>query len=186
MELRLASRLETPLSVLGHGMWGLAGWKDTDDAEVERALDESVASGVTFFDTAFAYGDGRSERILGGLTRRHKARLVTASKIPPKNRVWPAPAKAALTDCFPADHIRAYTERSLSNLGLERVDLIQFHVWQDAWAQEEEWQRAVSDLKRDGLIGGIGISLNRWEPWNGLAAVKTGLIDAVQVVYNIF
>ncbi len=179
MQTRIAPRLGMPLSVLGHGMWGLAGWKDTDDAEVERALDESVASGVTFFDTAFAYGDGRSEGILGDLTRRHRARLVTASKIPPKNRTWPAPAKARLEECFPADHIRAFTEKTLANLRLERCDLMQFHVWQDAWAGEEEWQRAVADLKRDGLIGSIGISLNRWEPWNSLAAEKTGLIDAV-------
>jgi aryl-alcohol dehydrogenase-like predicted oxidoreductase len=187
MQTRIAKRLGMPVSLLGHGMWGLAGWKDTDDAEVDSALDVSVASGVTFFDTAFAYGEGRSERILGDLTRRHKAaRLFTASKIPPKNRTWPAPRKARLEECFPADHIRAFTEKTLANLRLERLDLMQFHVWQDAWAGDEEWQRAVSDLKRDGLIGSIGISLNRWEPWNGLAAVRTGLIDAVQVVYNIF
>jgi len=186
MELRTAARLGTPTSVLGYGMWGLAGWKDTDDAEVERALDEAVASGITFFDTAFAYGDGRSERILGNLARRNPAPLFTASKIPPKNRVWPAPANAPLADCFPPDHIREYTERTLANLGLKRLDLMQFHVWQDAWAQDEHWQRAVLDLKRAGLVLSIGLSLNRWEPWNGLAAIRTGLIDAVQVVYNIF
>lgn len=186
MDSRTAARLGQPVSVLGYGMWGLAGWKDTDDAEVERALDEAVREGITFFDTAFAYGDGRSERILGSLTRRHTARLFTASKIPPKNRTWPAPAEAPLSECFPEAHIREYTERTLANLGLPRVDLMQFHVWQDAWAEDPEWQRAVAALKRDGLVGGIGISLNRWEPWNGLAAVRTGLIDAVQVVYNIF
>lgn len=186
MELRTAERLGTPLSVLGYGMWGLAGWKDTDDAEVERALDEAVGAGVTFFDTAFAYGDGRSEGILGNLVRRRQARLFTASKIPPKNRAWPAPAEALLDDCFPEGHIRASTERTLENLGLPQLDLMQFHVWQDAWAGDARWQRAVLDLKRDGLIKSIGISLNRWEPWNGLAAIRTGLIDAVQVVYNIF
>ncbi len=186
MKLRTAERLGTPVSTLGYGMWGLAGWKETDDAEVERALDAAVAEGVTFFDTAFAYGDGRSEGILGNLVRRHPARLFTASKIPPKNRVWPAPAKARLDECFPPDHLREYTERTLANLGLPQVDLMQFHVWQDAWASDEKWQRAMLDLKRDGLIRSIGISLNRWEPWNGLAAIRTGLIDAVQVVYNIF
>ena len=186
MDHRTAGRLGRPVSVLGYGMWGLAGWKDTDDAEVERALDEAVASGVTFFDTAFAYGDGRSEGILGKLVRRNATPLFTASKIPPKNRVWPAPAKAPLEDCFPPDHIREYTERTLANLGLPQVDLMQFHVWQDAWALDERWQRAVLALKRDGLIGSVGISLNRWEPWNGLASIRTGLIDVVQVVYNIF
>ncbi|MBK5256498.1 MAG: aldo/keto reductase [Vicinamibacteria bacterium] len=186
MELRTAERLGIPVSVLGYGMWGLAGWKDTDDAEVERALDKAVKSGVTFFDTAFAYGDGRSEGILGNLIRRHETRLYTASKIPPKNRVWPAPAASPLDECFPANHIREYTERTLKNLGVEQLDLMQFHVWQDAWASDESWHTAVGDLKRDGLIRSIGLSLNRWEPWNGLAAIRTGLIDAVQVVYNVF
>jgi aryl-alcohol dehydrogenase-like predicted oxidoreductase len=187
MQMRTAQRLGVPVSLLGYGMWGLAGWKDTDDAEVERALGEAVASGVTFFDTAFAYGDGRSEGVLGALVRRHPAkRFFTASKIPPKNRVWPAPAAASLDDCFPASHIREYTEKTLQNLGLPHLDLMQFHVWQDAWAADEAWQRAVADLKSEGLIKSIGISLNRWEPWNGLAAIRTGLVDAVQVVYNIF
>jgi aryl-alcohol dehydrogenase-like predicted oxidoreductase len=187
MELRNAKRLETPVSVLGYGMWGLAGWKDTDDAEVERSLEAAVASGVTFFDTAFAYGDGRSEGILGRLVKRHKeTRLFTASKLPPKNRAWPAPATASLDDCFPPAHIREYTLRSLENLGLPHIDLMQFHVWQDSWAADPGWQKTVSDLKSQGLIRRVGISLNRWEPWNGLAAIRTGLIDAVQVVYNIF
>lgn len=187
MQVRTAPRLGVPVSVLGYGMWGLAGWKDTDDAEVEQALDEGVAAGVTFFDTAFAYGDGRSEAILGRLVKRHPSKqLFTASKIPPKNRAWPAPSSAALGDCFPAAHIREYTERTIANLDLPGIELMQFHVWQDAWATDETWQRAVLDLKKEGLIKRIGISLNRWEPWNGLAAIRTGLIDAVQVVYNIF
>ncbi len=187
MQTRTASHLGVPISRLGYGMWGLAGWKDTNDAEVERSLDLAVGSGVTFFDTAFAYGDGRSENVLGRLVRRHPAHsFFTASKLPPKNRTWPAPATASLDECFPADHIREYTEKTIANLGLPHVDLMQFHVWQDAWASDETWRRAVEDLKREGLIKAIGLSLNRWEPWNGLAAIRTGLIDAVQVVYNIF
>ena len=186
MEMRTAGRLGQPISALGYGMWGLAGWKDTDDAEVPRALDWGVKGGITFFDTAFAYGDGRSEKILGNLIRRHSASFFVASKIPPKNRVWPAPSNGTLDECFPEDHIREYTLKSLENLGLPSIDLIQFHVWQDSWAGDERWQRAVLDLKRQGLIRKIGISVNRWEPWNAMAAVRTGLIDAVQVVYNIF
>lgn len=187
METRNVPRLGVAVSRLGYGMWGLAGWKETDDAEVERSLDHAVALGVTFFDTAFAYGDGRSEAVLGSLVRRHSStRLFTASKLPPKNRTWPAPSHASLDECFPAAHIREYTLKTLANLGLPHVDLMQFHVWQDAWATNEAWQKEVAALKREGLIKSVGISLNRWEPWNGLAAVRTGLIDAVQVVYNIF
>lgn len=186
VEMRSSHRLGRPISALGHGMWGLAGWKDTDDAEAQRALDAAVLGGVTFFDTAFAYGDGRSEQILGDLMGRHPVKLFAASKIPPKNRIWPAPAAAPLDACFPRDHIREYTLKTLENLGQPYLDLMQFHVWQDSWATSEVWQGAVLDLKREGLIKGIGISLNRGEPWNGLAAINTGLIDAVQVVYNIF
>jgi aryl-alcohol dehydrogenase-like predicted oxidoreductase len=186
MQKRSAKRLAEPVSVVGYGMWGLAGWKGTDDAEVQRALDLAVASGVTFFDTAFAYGDGRSEAILGDLVRRHATRLFTASKIPPKNRTWPAPAGASLDDAFPPEYIREYVDRTLANLKLESLDLMQFHVWQDAWARDDRWHRTMLDLRKEGKIRAVGISLNRWEPWNGMAAVRTGAVDAVQVVYNIF
>src|SRR5262245_32486354 len=99
---------------------------------------------------------------------------------------WPAKSTYALDDTFPADHIRQYTERSLQNLGTSTIDLQQFHVWSDAWADDEGWQRAVSSLKEEGLIRAIGISINRWQPDNALRALQTGLIDAVQVVYNVF
>jgi aryl-alcohol dehydrogenase-like predicted oxidoreductase len=146
-----------------------------------------VDGGCTFFDTAWGYGAGHSEGLLGELVRANPdRRLYTATKIPPKNRKWPSRRGFTLDETFPPDHIREYTEKSLANLGLPRVDLMQFHVWEDAWARDERWQRAVDDLKRDGLIGGIGISINRWEPWNALETLRTGQIDAVQVIYNIF
>lgn len=187
MRTRHFGRLKAPVSELGYGMWGLAGWKGHDDTEVQRALDLAVKSGVTFFDTALAYGEGRSERILGDLIRRHpEATLFTATKIAPKNRTWPSRRGMALRDVFPADYILSSTEVSLANLGLSRIDLMQFHVWEDEWADDLEWQDAVRALKTEGLIGAIGISINRWEPWNALKTLRTGLIDCVQVIYNIF
>ncbi|MEK7784175.1 MAG: aldo/keto reductase, partial [Chloroflexota bacterium] len=133
------------------------------------------------------YGQGHSEKLLGGLVRAHPdKRLYTATKIPPKNSKWPARREYSLGDTFPPDHIRRYAEASLKNLGLESVDLIQFHVWDDSWANDDGWQKAVADLKREGLIRAIGVSLNRWEPENALRALRTGLIDVVQVIYNIF
>ena len=112
--------------------------------------------------------------------------LYVATKIPPKNFKWPSRRGFTLDDCFPPDHIREYAEKSLANLGLPRIDLLQFHVWEDAWAHDERWQRAIDDLKRQGLIRAVGISVNRWEPDNVLETLRTGLIDAVQVIYNIF
>jgi aryl-alcohol dehydrogenase-like predicted oxidoreductase len=172
---------------MGYGMWGMAGWTGSDDAESLASLQLAVEEGVTFFDTAYAYGDGRSERLLGQTLRANAGtRLYSATKIPPKNRRWPSHRGDALQDIFPADYVREYAERSLENLGLETVDLLQFHVWEDDWADDARWQRVVADLKRAGLIRAMGVSINRWEPRNALRTLRTGLVDAVQVVYNIF
>jgi aryl-alcohol dehydrogenase-like predicted oxidoreductase len=184
---RTFGRLGWQVSEVGYGMWGLAAWSDSDDSESREALNEAVALGCTFFDTAWGYGSGKSEQILGELVRAHPdRRLYTATKIPPKNFTWPSRREFTLDDVFPPDHIRDYASRSLDNLGLERVDLLQFHVWEDAWAHDERWQRAIDDLRSEGRIGAVGISVNRWEPWNGLETLRTRLIDAVQVIYNIF
>ena len=187
MQSRAFGRTGWLVSEIGYGMWGMAGWTGSDDEESSGSLDRAVALGCNFFDTAWAYGDGRSEQLLGELLKRHPGkRLYTATKIPPKNRKWPARDTYALDDVFPADYIREYTETSLRNIGVSTVDLQQFHVWTDAWAEDDRWQRAVAALKEEGLIRAIGISINRWQPANVLKALATGLIDSVQVVYNIF
>ena len=172
---------------VGYGMWGLAGWTDSDDAQSMEALQLSVDLGCNFFDTARAYGDGKSERMLGQLVRANADKtLYVATKIPPKNLTWPSRRGFALDDVFPSDYIRSSTEESLKNLGLSHIDLMQFHVWEDAWADRDEWQRAIDDLKREGLVRAVGISINRWEPANAVHTLRTGLIDSVQVIYNIF
>ncbi len=187
MRYRRFGRLGWQVSEIGYGMWGMGGWTGSEDDQSLRALERSVALGCNFFDTAFAYGAGRSERLLAQILRQPRnQRIYVATKIPPKNNEWPARSHYQLADVFPADHMRAYTEKSLENLGTERIDLQQLHVWTDTWAADDEWQRAVDDLKSEGLIEGFGISVNRWEPANVLAALKTGLVDSVQVVYNIF
>jgi aryl-alcohol dehydrogenase-like predicted oxidoreductase len=187
MQYRPFGRTGWNVSEIGYGMWGMAGWTGSDDEESRASLDRAVDLGCNFFDTAWAYGEGRSEQLLGELLKRHPGkRLYTATKIPPKNRKWPARSDYALDEVFPADHIREYTERSLRNLDVATIDLQQFHVWTDAWASDERWQRAVSALKTEGLVRAIGISINRWQPANVLEALRTDLIDSVQVVYNIF
>jgi aryl-alcohol dehydrogenase-like predicted oxidoreductase len=187
MKLRRFGRLGWQVSEVGYGMWGMGGWSGSDDDESGTALDRSIALGCNFFDTAFAYGMGHSEQLLGEAIRRHAGtRLYVATKVPPKNLKWPGRATTPVSDVFPPDHIREYTEKSLQNLGVDSLDLQQLHVWSDAWADDEGWQRAVSDLKAQRLIKGFGISINRWEPANVLNALRTGLVDAVQVVYNVF
>jgi aryl-alcohol dehydrogenase-like predicted oxidoreductase len=175
------------VSDIGYGMWGMGGWTGSDDEESLKALDRAIALGCTFFDTAWVYGTGRSERLLGETLRAHRdRRLIVATKVPPKNMRWPAKATYAIGDVYPPDHIREYTDRSLANLGVSAIDLQQFHVWSDAWAVDTSWQRVVRELKDAGVVRAFGISVNSWEPTNVLRALDTGLIDSVQVVYNIF
>lgn len=187
MRRRTFGRTGWEVSEIGYGMWGMAGWSGSDDDESLRSLQLAVELGCNFFDTAWGYGEGHSERLLGRLVRENPGRkLHIATKIPPKNRTWPSQRGFRLDDVFPADHIREFTEKSLANLGVRSLDLIQFHVWEDEWADDERWQKEVEALKREGLVEAVGISINRWEPWNALRTVRTGVIDSVQVIYNIF
>lgn len=187
MNYRKFGRLGWKVSEIGYGMWGMAGWTGSDDDQSENSLDLAVERGCNFFDTAWGYGEGKSEELLGALVKRHpNKKLYTATKVPPMNFIWPSESHFKLKDVFPYDHIIEYTEKSLKNLAMETVDLLQFHVWEDAWAAQDEWKRAVEQLKQDGKVQGIGLSLNRWEPNNGLKTLRTGLIDVVQVIYNIF
>jgi len=187
MRYRTFGRTGWQVSEIGYGMWGMGGWTGSDDQESLRALEQALARGCNFFDTAWAYGAGKSETLLGEALRAHPgATAYVATKIPPKNLKWPGKAEYRIEDTYPPDHIREYTETSLRNLGTQAIDLQQFHVWSDAWAEDDLWQRAVDDMKRDKLVRAVGISVNRWEASNVLRALKTGLIDSVQVVYNIF
>ncbi len=187
MNYRRFGRTGWKVSELGHGMWGMGGWTGSDDEESRNSLQRAVDLGCNFFDTAWAYGSGRSEKLLGWLVRQNAGKkLYTATKIPPKNFRWPSRREFGLDDCFPPDHIEQYVHSSLKNLGLESIDLIQFHTWEDGWLEDDRWVKKVDDLRAQGLIHAVGISINRWEPWNGVRAVEAGLIDAVQVIYNIF
>jgi aryl-alcohol dehydrogenase-like predicted oxidoreductase len=187
MNYRNFGRTAWSVSEIGYGMWGLAGWTGADQEEIGKSLARSIELGCNFFDTAWGYAEGKSEQILGKIIKQHaQKRLYAATKIPPKNFIWPSKSHFALKDCFPADHIIEYTEKSLKNLNVECIDLQQFHVWEDAWADQDEWKSALEKLKREGKIKHVGISVNRWEPNNVLKTLDTGLIDSVQVIYNIF
>ncbi|HYL63494.1 MAG TPA: aldo/keto reductase [Candidatus Methylomirabilis sp.] len=194
MNYRRFGRTGWTVSEMGYGMWGLAGWTGSDDAESRASLQRAVDLGCNFFDTAWAYGDGRSEQMLGTILRANKKasaggpdnKLYVATKVPPKNRQWPSRREFSLDDCFPPAYINEYVDKSLTNIGVETLDLIQFHTWEDKWLDDERLPRAIEDLRSSGKVRAVGVSVNRWEPWNGIRAVRSGLIDAVQVIYNIF
>jgi len=187
MHTRTFGRLGWSVSEVGYGLWGMGGWTGSDAAESVASLHRAVELGCTFFDTALAYGDGKSERLLAQVLPAHRDRdLIVATKVPPKNGKWPAKPEYDLADVFPPDHVIEATDASLRNLGTDCIDLQQFHVWTDEWAERDEWIRAIEDVKRSGKVRAFGISVNRWDPTNVVEALRTGLIDSVQVVYNIF
>jgi aryl-alcohol dehydrogenase-like predicted oxidoreductase len=187
MNFRRFGRTGWKVSEIGYGMWGMAGWSGSQDEESLGSLNRAVELGCNFFDTAWAYGSGHSEQLLGKILRAHRdKKLYTATKIPPKNRKWPSRRNFALDDCFPPDYIFEFVDTSLRNIGAEAIDLIQFHVWEDGWLDDDRLPRAIEKLRASGKVRAVGVSINRWEPFNGVRAARSGLIDAVQVIYNIF
>jgi aryl-alcohol dehydrogenase-like predicted oxidoreductase len=187
MRYREFGRLGWQVGEIGYGMWGMGGWSNSDDQQSLESLQAAVNLGCNFFDTAYAYGEGHSEKLLGQTVRANTdKRLYTATKIPPLNLQWPARADSTLKESYPPDHFEEYVHRSLRNADLQGFDLIQLHTWNDEWLHDDRWFYKLDDLRSHKLINAIGISLNRWEPWNGVRAVRTGQIDAVQVIYNIF
>jgi aryl-alcohol dehydrogenase-like predicted oxidoreductase len=185
---RTLGRTGLELSLLGYGAWGIGGseWIGADDDESLRSLRHAIDLGVTFIDTANAYGDGRSERLVGKAARESRGQVHLASKVPPLNDTYPASASSHVSDVFPARWIIERTEASLRNLGVETVDLQQLHVWTDEWVEQGDWLEAINRLKVEGKIRFFGVSLNVHQPWNGIRLVESGVVDSVQVIYNIF
>ncbi len=187
MNNREFGRTSWLVSEIGCGMWGMGSWSNSNDQESLTSLQTAVAGGCSFFDTAYAYGEGRSEALLGQIVRANEGRrLYTATKVPPKNLKWPARPEFTLADCYPPDHIEEYVHKSLANAGLKNFDLIQLHTWEDSWLDDDLWVMKIDELRQQGLLQAFGISINRWEPSNAVRAVRSGLIDSVQVIYNIF
>ena len=187
MKYRRFGRTGFEVSEIAHGLWGMSGWSGSDDRQSLAALQLAVDLGCNFFDTAWAYGEGKSDALLGKvLSANSDKRLYAASKIPPLNDKWPASPKDEYRDVFPSKHVFKYAGLIREKLGVEAIDLLQFHVWDDSWTGEAEFRETVEKLKSDGLIRFFGLSLNRWQPENGIKAMRTGLVDVVQVIYNIF
>ena len=187
MKFRTFGRTGWQVSEIGYGMWGMGGWTGSDDTQSLESLQRAVDLGCNFFDTAYVYGNGRSEHLLGELVRNNPdTQIYTATKVPPKNMQYPTLPEYTLEECYPPNHIEEFLHKSLENAGLDSFDLLQLHTWNDDWADEDGWSNMLDSLRRQGLIRATGISINRWEPWNAVRAVRSGKIDSVQVIYNIF
>ena len=181
------------VSELGFGCWGLGAdmWRGVADGAGREALREAVDRGITFFDTALAYGNGHSERLVGAALKAElrAGRVVVATKVPPRNEEWPGKASKPLADVFPARHIAASTEQSLKNLGVEALPLQQLHVWHDAWLTDPEWEASYQQnvrLKQEGKVLHWGISINDHAPETALRILADPLFETAQVIYNIY
>jgi aryl-alcohol dehydrogenase-like predicted oxidoreductase len=176
------------VSEIGFGSWAIGGamWGGRRDDDARRALARAFDRGVNFFDTALVYGDGHSERLVGEFVRGHRDHAYVATKVPPKSFQWPARPGSPLKEFFPASWIIECAERSLKNLGVERIDLLQLHVWADDWTDDDEWHGAFEKLRSDGKIRLSGISINSHDPQSAVRVVQKRRVDALQVFFNIF
>jgi aryl-alcohol dehydrogenase-like predicted oxidoreductase len=188
MNQRPFGRTGLQVSEIGFGAWGIGKsmWLGADDDESLRALNRAVDLGVSVIDTALAYGNGHSEQLVGQVVRERAEEIVVATKIPPKNMTWPAPAGIDPDEAFPADYVRECTERSLRNLGLDTIDVQQFHVWSDDWVGRGSWLDGIEQLKSEGKIRAFGVSINDHQPANAIKLIESGAVDSVQVIYNVF
>ena len=188
MKYRKLGRTNFEVGEIGYGAWGIGGtqWLGGTDDESLAALRRAIELGLNFIDTALAYGAGHSEQLVGRVARESGRRIYVATKVPPKNQLWPARPGIGIEQVFPYDYILRSAERSLKHLGMETIDLLQLHVWNPEWIARDEWRRALEELKRSGKVRMVGISINDHQPDSALEIIETGLIDTVQVIYNIF
>ncbi len=188
MRYRKLGRTGLEISEIGYGAWGIgqSQWLDGDDNEALVALRTAIDGGLNFIDTALAYGLGHSEQLVGRVVRETGKRIYVATKVPPMNNHWPARPGIGIDEVFPRDYIVRCTETSLRNLGLDAIDLQQLHVWNHEWIDNEEWRRGFEDIKKSGKVRFVGVSINDHQPDSALELIETGLIDTVQVIYNVF
>ncbi|MBV8375550.1 MAG: aldo/keto reductase [Verrucomicrobia bacterium] len=188
MNYRKLGKTGLDVSEVGFGAWGIGKgmWVGAEDDESVKALHRAFDLGLNFVDTALRYGDGHSERLVGKAVKERSETIYVATKVPPKNLQWPAQPGVPAEKAFPAEHVIACTEESLQNLGLDAIQVQQFHVWSDDWVDQGDWLDAIQKLKKEGKIRSFGVSINDYQPENAIKLVQTGLVDTVQVIYNIF
>ncbi|BCJ68670.1 aldo/keto reductase [Polymorphospora rubra] len=187
MQYRPLGRTGLRVSEIGYGAWGIGGlyWVGAQEQESLRALHTAIEQGVNFIDTARGYGE--SERLVGQVVRAHRGDPVyVATKVPPANMIWPAPTGVHPDEAFPGAHIRESLETSLRASGLDAFDVLQFHVWQDEWVGRGDWLETIAALKQEGKIRFFGVSINDYQPESVLELVRSGHVDAVQLIYNVF
>jgi len=186
MQYRILGRTGLTVSEVGLGAWAMGSqWGPINDDESVKTIIKAAELGCTFIDTAFAYGEGRSERTCARAFREMGSRMIVATKVPPKNRIWPAAADMPLNDVYPRPYIRKQVEASLANLETDCLDLIQLHTWTDRWCDENDWLEELQLLKKEGKILHYGVSIGE-SGRDGMEVARRGMVETIQVIYNVF
>jgi len=178
---RPLGRTGRTVSVIGLGTWQLgADWGDVSETEARAVLDASLRAGVTFFDTADVYGDGRSEAIIGGwradLSDDDRAAITIATKMGRRVELLP--------ENYTAANFRAWIDRSRTNLGMDTIDLIQLHCPPTAVYQSDASYDALDALVESGAIAAYGVSVETAD--EALTAIARPHVATVQIVLNAF
>jgi aryl-alcohol dehydrogenase-like predicted oxidoreductase len=187
MKYRPFGKTGIQVSEIGHGTWAMGFmWGERKDPEAKAALRRGLELGINFIDTAYLYGNGHSEQLIGEVMRETGQRPFVATKVPPNIKEWPPKPGTPPEQAFAASYLIDITERSLKNLGVECIVLQQLHVWRPEWLGRGDWLGAVEKLKTQGKIRFFGVSLNDHDADSGLELVASGLVDSVQVIFNLF
>lgn len=193
MEYTTFGKTGLRISKLGFGGWGIGGgapvlrWADmwkADDEESKKSLKRALELGINFFDTAYVYADGHSERLIGEVFKDKD--VIIATKIPPKNMHWPVQKGIDIKEVFPKDYIIEMAYKSFENFGKRTIDLLQLHVWTDTWVDVPDWQEAFKELKDKKIANFFGVSISNHDPGSVLKLADSGKIDTIQTIYNIF
>jgi aryl-alcohol dehydrogenase-like predicted oxidoreductase len=189
MQYRRFGRIGWQVSGMGFGAWALGGgWGEQSESDSVAALHRFLELGGNFIDTAQVYGDGRSERLIATALRSRSGHnpIYVATKIPPAPGPWPPEPYDRLEERFSERYLRERLERSLRDLRTDCIDLVQLHTWTRAWNCHPTAFEVLQAMQREGKLRAIGVSTPEQDQNAPVALMHAGLLDAVQLIYNIF
>lgn len=189
MKYRNLGRTELKVSEIGFGAWAIGGnWGNQNENDSVTALHKALDNGVNFIDTAAGYGNGKSERIIAKILKERgdSGKVYVATKTPPAPGTWPPSPYCKIEDRLSENYIRQNIEERLRNLNTDCIDLLQFHTWTRAWNKNPEPFYILQKLKEEGKIKFIGVSTPEHDQNSVIGLMQQGLVDVVQVIYNIF
>jgi aryl-alcohol dehydrogenase-like predicted oxidoreductase len=187
MKYRKFGKNGPEVSEIGFGAWAIGGsWGEQSDRDSLEALDTALDQGVNFIDTAAGYGDGKSERIIGGFLKQRSERVYVCTKTPPVAGKWPPSPYCRIEERYPESYLRRNVEQRMKNLQVEYLDVLLLHTWTRAWNDRPVALEILHKMKSEGLIGQVGISTPEHDQNCVIQLMRDGMVDVLQVIYNIF